>query len=120
MRITGGAVEAMCDLTYRGKQISETHARLLLDAALPHLEGATPVADREHMIEVLGGSELAAATVDHLLSAGVFRDGATPAIDREALWDAISDVRDAYPRLSNDAPTDDIIDAILPLIGGAS
>ena len=35
---------------------------------------AQPAASRERMIEVLGGSELAAATVDHLLAAGVFSE----------------------------------------------
>lgn len=31
----------------------------------------------------------------------------------DALWGAIVDVRDTYPRTYDDAPTDEIIDAIL-------
>jgi hypothetical protein len=46
-RITDEAVEAMCDLTYHGRQITAPHARWLLEAVLPHLEGATPAIDRE-------------------------------------------------------------------------
>lgn len=36
-----------------------------------------------------------------------------PAVDREALTDLIMDVRDAHPRVMNDAPTDEIVDALL-------
>lgn len=34
---------------------------------------------------------------------------------RERVWNAIVTVRDAYPRVPNDAPTDEVVDAILPL-----
>lgn len=37
MSVPDAAVEAMCDLSYLGKQISAPHARCLLEAALPHL-----------------------------------------------------------------------------------
>lgn len=36
----------------------------------------------------------------------------------EALWDAIVDVRDAYPRVYDDAPTDEVIDAVLDVLPG--
>lgn len=35
--VPGAAIEAACDLTYLGQQLSENHARLILEAALPHL-----------------------------------------------------------------------------------
>lgn len=35
--IPAEAIEAMCDLSYLGKQITESHAKYLLAAALPHL-----------------------------------------------------------------------------------
>lgn len=34
----------------------------------------------------------------------------------DQLWDAIAEVRDAHPRRHDDAPTDDIVTAILPFI----
>ena len=37
-------------------------------------------------------------------------------VDREALWDAIAKVRDAYPRRWDDAPTDDVVDAVLDVL----
>lgn len=65
------------------------------------------------------------ATTSELMDYGpltVLHDPTQPApagvIDREALWDAIVAVRDASPRLKNDAETDDIIDAILNLLPG--
>jgi hypothetical protein len=36
---------------------------------------------------------------------------------REELWQAITDVRDAAPRHPNDADTDDIVDAVLKVLG---
>lgn len=36
--------------------------------------------------------------------------------DAERLWDAIATVRDASPRLPDDADTQDIVDALAPLI----
>jgi hypothetical protein len=34
----------------------------------------------------------------------------------EKLWDTIATVRDMYPRDSNDAPTDEIVDAVMAII----
>lgn len=34
----------------------------------------------------------------------------------DALWDAIVDVRDAYPRTYEDAPTDEVIEAVLDVL----
>lgn len=32
------------------------------------------------------------------------------------LWEAVAEVRDQHPRVFNDAPTDDVIAAVLPII----
>lgn len=40
-------------------------------------------------------------------------DAPEPTLD-ERLWDAITQVRDQHPRVFNDAPTDEIVAAILP------
>jgi hypothetical protein len=77
-RITGEAVEAMCDLSYRGKRISETHARYLLEAALPHL---TPTKD--DLVEAI--SARLHITTDTI------RDGGRPrhlSADTAAVWEA--------------------------------
>mgnify|MGYP007092277076 CR=1 FL=1 len=34
----------------------------------------------------------------------------------ERLWEAVAEVRDQHPRVFNDAPTDDVIAAVLPII----
>ena len=34
------------------------------------------------------------------------------ATDRDLLWNKIAEIRDRYPRLPDDAPTDEILDAI--------
>lgn len=34
----------------------------------------------------------------------------------EQLWEAVAEVRDRYPRVFNDAPTDDVVAAILPIL----
>lgn len=83
---------------------------------------AQPAASRERMIEVLGGSELAAATVDHLLAAGVFRE--PEPVDREALARAAHhyfcirrDQPNHDPRQSDYDKADEILE-ILALING--
>jgi hypothetical protein len=90
-RITDEAVEAGAraiaghrydDLTDRSKEAFRDETRAALAAALPHLEGARPV------------------------------DVALTMADRERIWEVIAEVRDTFPRLPNDAPTDDIIDAL--------
>ena len=35
---------------------------------------------------------------------------------QERLWEAVAEVRDQYPREPHDAPTDEVIDAIFPII----
>lgn len=35
---------------------------------------------------------------------------------QERLWEAVAEVRDQHPRVFNDAPTDDVIAAIFPII----
>ena len=35
---------------------------------------------------------------------------------QERLWEAVAEVRDQHPRVFNDAPTDDVIAAVLPII----
>ena len=35
---------------------------------------------------------------------------------QERLWEAVAEVRDQHPRVFNDAPTDDVIAAIFPVI----
>ena len=35
---------------------------------------------------------------------------------QERLWEAVAEVRDQHPRVFNDAPTDDVIAAIVPII----
>ena len=35
---------------------------------------------------------------------------------QERLWDTIAEVRDAHPRVHDDAPTDDVVAAVLPII----
>jgi hypothetical protein len=135
--ITAEAVTAMCDVTYRGKQASRSHAVLMLEAALPHLtddgvalpvrrdgEGALaaapssprPMADIVKVTEVLAAhcperqplsdwngcttrecddamdtpEEIATHQAAALVAAGVFGEGATPAIDREAIAQAVA------------------------------
>jgi hypothetical protein len=36
-KISDEAIEAACDLTYAGKQLTPAHARLVLEYAFPHL-----------------------------------------------------------------------------------
>lgn len=38
---------------------------------------------------------------------------------QERLWEAVAEVRDQHPRVFNDAPTDDVIDAVLPILRAA-
>ena len=38
---------------------------------------------------------------------------------QERLWEAVAEVRDQHPRVFNDAPTDDVIAAVLPIIRAA-
>lgn len=35
---------------------------------------------------------------------------------QDRLWDAVAEVRDRYPRVSDDAPTDEVVSAVLPII----
>ena len=35
---------------------------------------------------------------------------------QERLWEAVAEVRDQHPRVFDDAPTDDVIAAIFPII----
>ena len=35
---------------------------------------------------------------------------------QERLWEAVAEVRDQHPRVFNDAPTDDVIAAVFPII----
>lgn len=35
---------------------------------------------------------------------------------QERLWEAVAEVRDQHPRVFNDAPTDDVVAAVLPHI----
>lgn len=41
-----------------------------------------------------------------------------PPVDREALWEAVVKVRDASPRVPNDADTEEIVDAVLAVLNG--
>lgn len=40
----------------------------------------------------------------------------TPDDLTERLWEAVSEVRDRHPRVFNDAPTDEVVAAILPVV----
>lgn len=53
------------------------------------------------------------ASILERLTAALEAAMSAPAVDREALTDLIMDVRDAHPRVMNDAPTDEIVDALL-------
>lgn len=70
---------------------AEASAARELEAAVVEMQPASS-ASRERMIKVLGGSELAAATVDHLLAAGVFRDEAQ--VKAEARQETAQSIRD--------------------------
>lgn len=154
-------------------------ARTALEAALPYLAPAEPIASRERIAEVLHQAwhgkihapcsgqpscpfeGIVHGMADALLAAGVFREVAPPAgdgglrealeelvrlskqgyeinpyeitelltahpaspavpqpVDREALWEAVVKVRDASPRVPNDADSWDIVDAVLAVLAG--
>jgi len=158
VKLTNEAVEAAAKAVSLDWQNFVPSMRLALEAALPHLEGAAPVADKQviaaalkdHEFMVRGGpgaevfgcrcgvefdepgddgyweDPLRLHFADVLSAGGVFREGATPAIDRETLAAAAHKHYCVTPNEPTHEPdeidydkADEILE-ILALIGGAS
>lgn len=34
----------------------------------------------------------------------------------DKLWDAVAEIRDAYPRVYNDAPSDEVVEAVMDVL----